>query len=125
MKVYERLAQAFKAEGATAIFGMMGDGNMYWIYAARQARRQDARGAPRRRGLGHGRRLGARHARRRRCHGDLRPGVTQLATALVTAAARIRRSSPSAASTRRTTRNTSSASTNPASPRPARPVSCA
>src|SRR3970040_2273732 len=33
MKVYERLAHAFKAEGTTATFGMMGDGNMYWIYA--------------------------------------------------------------------------------------------
>jgi hypothetical protein len=29
MKVYERLAEAFKAEGTTHIFGMMGDGNMY------------------------------------------------------------------------------------------------
>ena len=32
MKVYQRLAQAFKAEGTKATFGMMGDGNMYWIY---------------------------------------------------------------------------------------------
>lgn len=31
MKVYQRLAQAFKAEGCTATFGMMGDGNMYWL----------------------------------------------------------------------------------------------
>ena len=30
MKVYERIAQAFKGEGVTHIFGMMGDGNMYW-----------------------------------------------------------------------------------------------
>ena len=29
-KVYEALAKAFAAEGATAIFGMMGDGNMHW-----------------------------------------------------------------------------------------------
>ena len=29
MKVYERLASAFAAEGVSAIFGMMGDGNMY------------------------------------------------------------------------------------------------
>jgi thiamine pyrophosphate-dependent acetolactate synthase large subunit-like protein len=31
-KVYKRLAEAFKAEGTEATFGMMGDGNMYWIY---------------------------------------------------------------------------------------------
>ena len=30
MKVYERIAQAFKGEGVSHIFGMMGDGNMYW-----------------------------------------------------------------------------------------------
>ena len=29
MKVYERMADAFKAEGTTHVFGMMGDGNMY------------------------------------------------------------------------------------------------
>ena len=33
MKVYERIAQAFKGEGITHIFGMMGDGNMYWLDA--------------------------------------------------------------------------------------------
>ena len=27
MKVYERIAQAFKGEGITHIFGMMGDAN--------------------------------------------------------------------------------------------------
>ena len=32
MKVYERLSQAFKAEGTTNVFGMMGDGNMYWVH---------------------------------------------------------------------------------------------
>jgi acetolactate synthase-1/2/3 large subunit len=31
MKVYEALARAFVAEGATAVFGMMGDANMYWM----------------------------------------------------------------------------------------------
>ena len=31
MKVFERLAQAFKAEGVSATFGMMGDGNMLWL----------------------------------------------------------------------------------------------
>lgn len=32
MKVYQRLAQAFAAEGVTHIFGIMGDGNMYWMH---------------------------------------------------------------------------------------------
>ncbi|HEX5115560.1 MAG TPA: thiamine pyrophosphate-binding protein [Pseudonocardiaceae bacterium] len=31
MKVYEALARAFAAEGAKAVFGMMGDANMYWM----------------------------------------------------------------------------------------------
>ncbi|KIF69851.1 acetolactate synthase [Streptomyces sp. AcH 505] len=31
MKVYEALARAFAAEGTTAVFGMMGDANMYWM----------------------------------------------------------------------------------------------
>jgi acetolactate synthase I/II/III large subunit len=30
MKVYQRLAEAFKAEGTEAVFGIMGDANMYW-----------------------------------------------------------------------------------------------
>src|SRR3982751_1730225 len=30
MKVYQRLAEAFKAEGTSAVFGIMGDANMYW-----------------------------------------------------------------------------------------------
>ena len=49
MKVYQRLAEAFKAEGTEAVFGIMGDANMYWgaimaqkykvpIVHARQAR---------------------------------------------------------------------------------------
>jgi len=33
VKVYERLASAFAAEGVTDVFGMMGDGNMNWISA--------------------------------------------------------------------------------------------
>lgn len=32
MKVYQRLAQAFVAEGVSHIFGIMGDGNMYWLH---------------------------------------------------------------------------------------------
>jgi len=31
MKVYQALARAFVAEGTTAVFGMMGDANMYWM----------------------------------------------------------------------------------------------
>jgi thiamine pyrophosphate-dependent acetolactate synthase large subunit-like protein len=33
MKVYEALAAAFAAEGATEVFGMMGDANMHWMTA--------------------------------------------------------------------------------------------
>ena len=33
MKVYQGLAKAFAAEGTRAVFGMMGDGNMYWMEA--------------------------------------------------------------------------------------------
>ena len=33
MKVFEGLARAFVAEGTSAVFGMMGDGNMYWMEA--------------------------------------------------------------------------------------------
>jgi thiamine pyrophosphate-dependent acetolactate synthase large subunit-like protein len=31
MKVYEALAEAFIAEGTSAVFGMMGDANIYWL----------------------------------------------------------------------------------------------
>lgn len=33
MKVYEAIAEAFVAEGATTVFGMMGDANMHWMNA--------------------------------------------------------------------------------------------
>ena len=85
MKVYERLAHAFKAEGTTATFGMMGDGNMYWIYAldrlgvkVHEVRHEGA-------GLG----MADGYARTTHTPGvataTCGPGVTQLATALVTA----------------------------------------
>ena len=85
MKVYERLAHAFKAEGTTATFGMMGDGNMYWIYALdrlgvkiHEVRHEGA-------GLG----MADGYARTTHTPGvataTCGPGVTQLATALVTA----------------------------------------
>lgn len=34
MKVFEALAGAFRAEGTEVVFGLMGDGNMYWMAAA-------------------------------------------------------------------------------------------
>lgn len=33
VKVYEAMAEAFFAEGATSVFGMMGDANMHWMNA--------------------------------------------------------------------------------------------
>ena len=86
MKVYQRLAQAFKAEGCTATFGMMGDGNMYWVselhklgVKVHEVRHEGA-------GLG----MADGWARATHTPGvataTCGPGVTQLATALVTAA---------------------------------------
>lgn len=87
MKVYERLAQAFKGEGVTHIFGMMGDGNMYWMDAL------DKLGGVqmlevRHEGVGLGMADGwARETHTPGvCTATCGPGVTQLATALVTAA---------------------------------------
>jgi acetolactate synthase I/II/III large subunit len=84
-KVYKRLAEAFKAEGTEATFGMMGDGNMYWIYEldrmgvkVHEVRHEGA-------GLG----MADGYARTTHTPGvataTCGPGVTQLATALVTA----------------------------------------
>lgn len=86
MKVYQRLAQAFQAEGVTATFGMMGDGNMYWVtelhklgVKVHEVRHEGA-------GLG----MADGWARITRTPGvataTCGPGVTQLATGLVTAA---------------------------------------
>ena len=86
MKVYERLAQAFKAEGCTATFGMMGDGNMYWVHElhkigikVHEVRHEGA-------GLG----MADGYARVTNTPGvataTCGPGVTQLATGFVTAA---------------------------------------
>lgn len=36
MKAYEAMAAAFVAEGATDVFGMMGDANMHWMHALAQ-----------------------------------------------------------------------------------------
>ena len=86
MKVYQRLAADFVAEGVTYIFGIMGDGNMYWMHELDK--------------LGGVKMLEVRHegaglgmadgwARVARTPGvattTCGPGVTQLATALLTA----------------------------------------
>ncbi len=86
MKVYEGLARAFAGEGATAVFGMMGDGNMYWMEAL------DGLGVKlyevRHEGSGLGMADGWARATHTPgvCTATCGPGVTQLATALVTAA---------------------------------------
>src|SRR3954469_11488379 len=86
MKVYERMADAFIAEGTSHVFGMMGDGNMYWMNALID------RGVNcvevRHEGVGMGMADGwARHAQTPGvATATCGPGVTQLATACVTAA---------------------------------------
>lgn len=86
MKVYQRLANAFKAEGTTHLFGIMGDGNMYWMHELDklggvqmlEVRHEGA-------GLG----MADGWARVTRTPGiataTCGPGVSQLATALLTA----------------------------------------
>jgi len=85
MKVYQRLAHAFKAEGVSHVFGLMGDGNMYWMHEldkigvkALEVRHEGA-------GLG----MADGWARVTRTPGiataTCGPGVSQLATALLTA----------------------------------------
>lgn len=87
MKVYERLAAAFKGEGVTHVFGMMGDGNMHWIDALDQLGGVNVLEV-RHEGVGLGMADGwARETRTPGvCTATCGPGVTQLATALVTAA---------------------------------------
>ncbi len=91
MKVYERLSLAFKAEGTTSVFGMMGDGNMYWQYANQKngIKMHEVRHE----GVGLGMADGWARATRTPgvCTATCGPGTTQLATAFVTAA---RASSP-------------------------------
>ena len=91
MKVYERLSQAFKAEGTTNVFGMMGDGNMYWQYA--NQKNGIIMHEVRHEGVGMGMADGWARATRNPgvCTATCGPGTTQLATAFVTAA---RASSP-------------------------------
>jgi acetolactate synthase-1/2/3 large subunit len=86
MKVYEGLAKAFVAEGVSSVFGMMGDGNMYWMEALHNLGVQLFE--VRHEGAG----LGMADGWARATHtpgvatATCGPGVTQLATALVTAA---------------------------------------
>src|SRR5437867_5221837 len=91
MKVCERLADAFAAEGTRTIFGMMGDGNMFWMAALGKhgVRMVEVRHE----GAGLGMADGWARATRDVgvCTATCGPGVSQLATALVTAA---RASSP-------------------------------
>ena len=86
MKVFQRLAHAFKAEGVDATFGMMGDGNMFWLHEmhklgikVHEVRHEGA-------GLG----MADGYARTSRRVGvataTCGPGTSQLATAFVTAA---------------------------------------
>ena len=91
MKVYQRLAQAFAAEGVTKIFGLMGDGNMYWMHELAKLGVETLEVRHEGAGLG----MADGWARVSRTPGvataTCGPGVSQLATALVTAA---RASSP-------------------------------
>src|SRR4030081_3104999 len=86
MKGYQGLAKAFVAEGVDAIFGMMGDGNMYWMEAL------DDLGVKLLEGRHEGAGLGMADGWARATHtpgvctATCGPGVTQLATAFVTAA---------------------------------------
>src|SRR5205823_6146068 len=86
MKVFEGLAKAFVAEGTSAVFGMMGDGNIYWMEALHDL------GVPllevRHEGAGLGMADGWARVTNTPgvCSATCGPGVTQLATALVTAA---------------------------------------
>jgi len=91
MKVYERLADAFAAEGTRAIFGMMGDGNMFWMHAL--AKHGVRMIEVRHEGAGLGMADGWARATHDVgvCTATCGPGVSQLATALVTAS---RASSP-------------------------------
>ena len=91
MKVYQRMARAFRAEGITHTFGIMGDGNMYWLNEMIKLGATDVE--VRHEGAGLGMADGwARTTRRPSCAtATCGPGVSQLATALITAS---RASSP-------------------------------
>ncbi|MDP2706390.1 MAG: thiamine pyrophosphate-binding protein, partial [Burkholderiales bacterium] len=85
MKVYQRLASAFKAEGVSHVFGLMGDGNMYWMHELDKIGVKSLE--VRHEGAG----LGMADGWARVTHtpgiatATCGPGVSQLATALLTA----------------------------------------
>src|SRR6266576_988032 len=85
MKVYERLAANFAAEGVTTVFGMMGGATMHWAHALGELGIK--RIETRHEGVGCGMADGWARATRTPgvCNATKGPGVTQLATALVTA----------------------------------------
>lgn len=91
MKVYQRMARAFRAEGITHTFGIMGDGNMYWLNEMIKLGATDVE--VRHEGAGLGMADGwSRATRQPACAtATCGPGVSQLATALITAS---RASSP-------------------------------
>ena len=91
MKVYQRMARAFRAEGITHTFGIMGDGNMYWLNEMIKLGATDVE--VRHEGAGLGMADGwSRATRQPSCAtATCGPGVSQLATALITAS---RASSP-------------------------------
>lgn len=87
MKVYEALASAFRKEGVTTVFGLMGNGNMHWWYAMDQApdvKIHETRheGSALTMAEGWARATGQPGC----CTVTDGPGVTQLATALTVAA---------------------------------------
>ncbi len=85
MKVFERIADAFVAEGTRAVFTLIGDGNMFWLNAMNE------RGVKlinvRHEGAGLGMADGWARATREVGVASTTngPGVPQLATALITA----------------------------------------
>lgn len=85
MKVYERLAQDFAGEGVSAVFGLMGSGTLHWVAALEKigVRQLEVRHE----GVGLGMADGWARVTRTPgvCSATCGPGVTQLATALVTA----------------------------------------
>lgn len=85
MKVYEALAEAFIAEGATDVFGMMGDANMHWMNA--MAERGSRLYEVRHEGCGLGMADGWSRAAGRPgvVTATSGPGVSQLATSLLAA----------------------------------------
>jgi thiamine pyrophosphate-dependent acetolactate synthase large subunit-like protein len=88
MKVYQRMARAFRAEGITHTFGIMGDGNMYWLNEMIKLGATDVE--VRHEGAGLGMADGwSRATRQPSCAtATCGPGVSQLATALITASRR-------------------------------------